>query len=175
MLIGAVHDFSTLVASVRHQGRSIAGVVRAHFGPQAWIAILAFIWLALVYVMVAFVDVTATTFVAGDRSLVETGAGLGIGFDDRAYEAAGAKIARNAEEVFAKAEMVVKVKEPQPQEWKQLKEGQILFTYLHLAPDPEQTRGLMDSGVTAIAYETVTNHRGGLPLLAPMSEVAGRM
>ena len=111
----------------------------------------------------------------GHQVLVETGAGLGIGFDDRAYEAAGAKIARNAEEVFAKAVMVVKVKEPQPQEWKQLKEGQILFTYLHLAPDPEQTKGLMDSGVTAIAYETVTNHRGGLPLLAPMSEVAGRL
>ena len=111
----------------------------------------------------------------GHQVLVETGAGLGIGFDDKAYEAAGAKIARNAEEVFAKAEMVVKVKEPQPQEWKQLKEGQVLFTYLHLAPDPEQTKGLMNSGVTAIAYETVTNERGGLPLLSPMSEVAGRM
>ena len=111
----------------------------------------------------------------GHQVLVETGAGLGIGFDDKAYEAAGAKIASNAEEVFAKAEMVVKVKEPQPQEWKQLKEGQVLFTYLHLAPDPEQTKGLMKSGVTAIAYETVTNERGGLPLLSPMSEVAGRM
>ncbi|HSD35085.1 MAG TPA: alanine dehydrogenase [Alphaproteobacteria bacterium] len=111
----------------------------------------------------------------GHQVLVETGAGLGIGFDDKAYEAAGAKIASNAEEVFAKAEMVVKVKEPQPQEWKQLKEGQVLFTYLHLAPDPEQTKGLMNSGVTAIAYETVTNERGGLPLLSPMSEVAGRM
>jgi alanine dehydrogenase len=111
----------------------------------------------------------------GHQVLIETGAGLGIGFDDKAYEAAGAKIARSAEEVFAKAEMVVKVKEPQPQEWKQLKEGQVLFTYLHLAPDPEQTNGLMDSGVTAIAYETVTNERGGLPLLSPMSEVAGRM
>jgi len=111
----------------------------------------------------------------GHQVLIETGAGLGIGFDDNAYEAAGAKIARSAEEVFAKAEMVVKVKEPQPQEWKQLKEGQVLFTYLHLAPDPEQTKGLMNSGVTAIAYETVTNERGGLPLLSPMSEVAGRM
>ena len=111
----------------------------------------------------------------GHQVLVETGAGLGIGFDDKAYEAAGAKIAHSAEEVFAKAEMVVKVKEPQPQEWKQLKEGQVLFTYLHLAPDPEQTKGLMNSGVTAIAYETVTNERGGLPLLSPMSEVAGRM
>jgi alanine dehydrogenase len=111
----------------------------------------------------------------GHQVLVETGAGMGIGFDDRAYEAVGAKVARNAEEVFAKAEMIVKVKEPQPQEWKQLKEGQILFTYLHLAPDPEQTKGLMQSGVTAIAYETVTSQRGGLPLLAPMSEVAGRM
>ena len=111
----------------------------------------------------------------GHQVLVETGAGLGIGFDDKAYEAAGAKIARNAEEVFAKAEMVVKVKEPQPQEWAQLKEGQVLFTYLHLAPDPGQTRDLLKSGVTAIAYETVTSPRGGLPLLAPMSEVAGRM
>jgi len=111
----------------------------------------------------------------GHQVLIETGAGMGIGFDDKAYEAAGAKIASNAEEVFSKAEMVVKVKEPQPQEWRQLKKGQILFTYLHLAPDPEQTQGLMQSGVTAIAYETVTSHRGGLPLLAPMSEVAGRL
>jgi alanine dehydrogenase len=111
----------------------------------------------------------------GHQVLVETGAGGGIGFDDKAYEGAGARIARSAEEVFAKAEMIVKVKEPQAQEWRQLKENQILFTYLHLAPDPQQARGLMESGCTAIAYETVTSPRGGLPLLAPMSEVAGRM
>ena len=107
--------------------------------------------------------------------LVETGAGLGIGADDESYRAAGGTIAASAAEVFAKAEMIVKVKEPQSSEWKQLREGQILFTYLHLAPDPEQARGLIESGVTAIAYETVTDSSGGLPLLAPMSEVAGRL
>ncbi|HPI63438.1 MAG TPA: alanine dehydrogenase [Alphaproteobacteria bacterium] len=111
----------------------------------------------------------------GHQVLVETGAGLGIGFDDQTYVAAGAKIAKTAQEIFEKAEMVVKVKEPQASEYKRLRRGQILFTYLHLAPDPEQTKGLLDSGCTAIAYETVTNSRGGLPLLAPMSEVAGRM
>ncbi len=111
----------------------------------------------------------------GHQVLVETGAGLGIGFDDQAYIAAGAKIAKTAAEIFEKTEMVVKVKEPQASEYKKLRRGQILFTYLHLAPDPEQTKGLIDSGCTAIAYETVTNSRGGLPLLAPMSEVAGRM
>ncbi|HMS45747.1 MAG TPA: alanine dehydrogenase, partial [Alphaproteobacteria bacterium] len=111
----------------------------------------------------------------GHTVLVETGAGLGIGFDDQAYIAAGAKIAKTAAEIFEKTEMVVKVKEPQASEYKKLRRGQILFTYLHLAPDPEQTKGLIDSGCTAIAYETVTNSRGGLPLLAPMSEVAGRM
>jgi alanine dehydrogenase len=84
-------------------------------------------------------------------------------------------IAKSAADVFAKADMIVKVKEPQPSEWVQLREGQILYTYLHLAPDPEQTKGLLASGVTAIAYETVTDDRGGLPLLAPMSEVAGRL
>jgi alanine dehydrogenase len=78
-----------------------------------------------------------------------------------------------AAEVFAECEMIVKVKEPQPAEWQQLREGQILFTYLHLAPDPKQTRGLIESKCTAVAYETVTDSRGGLPLLAPMSEVAG--
>ncbi len=104
-----------------------------------------------------------------------TGAGAGIGADDNAYRAAGAAIARTAADVFAKSDMIVKVKEPQPQEWAQLREGQILYTYLHLAPDPEQTRGLLASGVTAVAYETVTDERGGLPLLAPMSEVAGRL
>ena len=111
----------------------------------------------------------------GHKVLVQTGAGAGIGFDDKAYTAAGAKIAASAEEVFAKAEMIVKVKEPQPKECKMLREGQMLFTYLHLAPDPEQTKALLKSGCTAIAYETVTSARGGLPLLAPMSEVAGRM
>lgn len=111
----------------------------------------------------------------GHEVLVETGAGAGIGADDNAYRAAGATIAKTAEEVFAKSDMIVKVKEPQPSEWVQLREGQILYTYLHLAPDPEQTKGLLASGVTAVAYETVTDERGGLPLLAPMSEVAGRL
>jgi alanine dehydrogenase len=111
----------------------------------------------------------------GHQALVQTGAGQGIGFDDEAYKAAGAEIAPTAAEVFAKAEMIVKVKEPQPNECKMLRSGQLLFTYLHLAPDPEQTKGLLESGCTAVAYETVTNARGGLPLLSPMSEVAGRM
>ncbi len=111
----------------------------------------------------------------GHDVLIETGAGAGIGADDGAYIAAGAKIAATAKDVFEKSDMIVKVKEPQPSEWVQLREGQILYTYLHLAPDPEQTKGLIDSGVTAVAYETVTDDRGGLPLLAPMSEVAGRL
>ena len=111
----------------------------------------------------------------GHEILVETGAGAGSGADDNAYRAAGATIARTAEEVFARADMIVKVKEPQPSEWVQLHDGQILYTFLHLAPDPEQAKGLLASGVTAIAYETVTDERGGLPLLAPMSEVAGRL
>ncbi len=111
----------------------------------------------------------------GHKVLVETNAGAGIGFDDKAYKAVGATIAKDAAEVFGKADMIVKVKEPQPRECKMLRKGQLLFTYLHLAPDPEQTQGLIKSGCTAIAYETVTNARGGLPLLAPMSEVAGRM
>ncbi len=111
----------------------------------------------------------------GHKVLVETKAGAGIGFDDAAYKAAGAAIAKAAPEVFAKADMVVKVKEPQPNECRMLRQGQVLFTYLHLAPDPAQTKALLKSGCTAIAYETVTNARGGLPLLAPMSEVAGRM
>ena len=111
----------------------------------------------------------------GHEVLVETGAGTGSGFADADYEAAGARIAGTAEEVFAEAGMIVKVKEPQAVERKRLREGQLLFTYLHLAPDPEQTRDLLTSGVTAIAYETVTDDRGGLPLLAPMSEVAGRL
>ncbi|PTE23059.1 alanine dehydrogenase [Cereibacter changlensis JA139] len=111
----------------------------------------------------------------GHEVLVETGAGTGSGFADADYEAAGARIVGTAEEVFAEAGMIVKVKEPQAVERKRLREGQLLFTYLHLAPDPEQTRDLLASGVTAIAYETVTDDRGGLPLLAPMSEVAGRL
>jgi alanine dehydrogenase len=111
----------------------------------------------------------------GHRVLVETKAGVGIDADDAAYVAAGATIAKDAAEVFAKADMVVKVKEPQPKEWAQLRSGQILFTYLHLAADAAQARGLMASGVTAVAYETVTDAHGGLPLLAPMSEVAGRL
>jgi alanine dehydrogenase len=111
----------------------------------------------------------------GHQAIVETSAGAGIGFTDDDYVRAGAEIVDSAEEVFAKAEMVVKVKEPQPSEYGQLREGQVLFTYLHLAPDLPQTQGLMDSGAISIAYETVTNQRGGLPLLAPMSEVAGRM
>jgi len=111
----------------------------------------------------------------GHEVVIETGAGLGIGADDGAYSAVGAKIAGTAAEVFEKSDMIVKVKEPQPSEWVQLREGQILYTYLHLAPDPDQTRGLVESGCTAIAYETVTDDHGGLPLLAPMSEVAGRL
>ncbi|KQN94201.1 alanine dehydrogenase [Sphingomonas sp. Leaf231] len=111
----------------------------------------------------------------GHEVIVQTGAGAGIAADDAAYRAAGAGIVDTAEEVFATAQMVVKVKEPQPGEWVQLREDQILFTYLHLAPDPEQAKGLQASGVTAVAYETVTDARGHLPLLAPMSEVAGRL
>jgi len=111
----------------------------------------------------------------GHEVTIETGAGLGIGFDDGAYEAAGARILGTAGELFAHAEMIVKVKEPLAPERKMLRQGQVLFTYLHLAADREQTRDLLASGVTAIAYETVTGADGGLPLLAPMSEVAGRM
>ncbi|AWI57135.1 alanine dehydrogenase [Sinorhizobium fredii] len=111
----------------------------------------------------------------GHEVIVETKAGAGIGADDDAYRAAGARIVPTAKDVFEKSDMVVKVKEPQPSEWAQLRDGQILYTYLHLAPDPEQTKGLLNSGVTAVAYETVTDDRGGLPLLAPMSEVAGRL
>ncbi|WIW95630.1 alanine dehydrogenase [Altererythrobacter rubellus] len=113
--------------------------------------------------------------VCGHSVIVESGAGLGITKTDDDYRAIGAEIVDTAEEIFARAEMVVKVKEPQPNEWVQLREGQILFTYLHLAPDPEQAKGLMESGVSAVAYETVTDRDGGLPLLAPMSEVAGRL
>lgn len=113
--------------------------------------------------------------VHGHSVLIETGAGIGAGFTDADYSAAGAKIAVDAAEVFAASDMIVKVKEPQPAERAMLRAGQLLFTYLHLAPDPAQTHDLLESGVTAIAYETVTDDRGGLPLLAPMSEVAGRL
>jgi alanine dehydrogenase len=111
----------------------------------------------------------------GHDVIIETGAGLGIGADDAAYQAAGAKIVGEAADIFAQSDMVVKVKEPQPSEYAQLRDEQLLYTYLHLAPDPEQTKGLVESGCTAVAYETVTDNRGGLPLLAPMSEVAGRL
>ena len=111
----------------------------------------------------------------GHEVVVESGAGAGIGFDDGAYEAAGARVAAGAADVFAAAEMIVKVKEPQPQEVAALRPGQVLFTYLHLAADKVLTEALLRAGVVAIAYETVTDARGGLPLLAPMSEVAGRM
>ena len=111
----------------------------------------------------------------GHQVTVQAGAGASIGFTDEQYLVAGARIAATASEIFADAEMIIKVKEPQPDEYRQLRPGQILFTYLHLAPDPEQTRGLIASGAVCIAYETVTDASGGLPLLAPMSEVAGRM
>ncbi len=112
---------------------------------------------------------------AGHAVLIETGAGEGIGLPDAMYRAAGAEIVPKAADIFTRADMVVKVKEPQATECAQLREGQILFTYLHLAPDPEQAAALIESGVIAIAYETVTGQDGSLPLLAPMSEVAGRM
>ena len=111
----------------------------------------------------------------GHGVLIETGAGAGMGAGDKAYEAAGAKIVADAAAVFEAADMIVKVKEPQPRECAMLRDGQVLFTYLHLAADAGQTKALMESGCTAIAYETVTDRNGRLPLLAPMSEVAGRM
>jgi len=111
----------------------------------------------------------------GHTVTVETNAGTGAGFPDSDYTDAGAAIAASASDIFATADMIVKVKEPQAGERKMLREGQLLFTYLHLAPDPEQTKDLLASGCTAIAYETVTDAQGGLPLLAPMSEVAGRL
>ncbi|MCM2329365.1 MAG: alanine dehydrogenase, partial [Lysobacter sp.] len=111
----------------------------------------------------------------GHEVLVERGAGAGIGATDAAYGKAGARIVAGAEEVFAAADLVVKVKEPQPAETARLRPGQVLFTYLHLAPDPAQCKALLASGAVCIAYETVTQPGGGLPLLAPMSEVAGRM
>ncbi len=111
----------------------------------------------------------------GHEVLIQSGAGRGAGFEDADYTGAGARMVDTAQEVFAESDMIVKVKEPQAGERRMLREGQVLFTYLHLAPDPEQTRDLMASGATCIAYETVTDDRGGLPLLAPMSEVAGKL
>ncbi|MDE2385268.1 MAG: alanine dehydrogenase [Alphaproteobacteria bacterium] len=111
----------------------------------------------------------------GHKVMVEKNAGAGIGSSDADYVAAGASIIDTPKDIFAKADMIVKVKEPQAGERAMLREGQILYTYLHLAPDPEQTKDLVKSGAICIAYETVTNARGGLPLLAPMSQVAGRM
>jgi alanine dehydrogenase len=111
----------------------------------------------------------------GHTVLIQSGAGVGAGVSDRDYENAGGKIVTNPDDVFAEAEMIVKVKEPQAVERAMLRPEQLLFTYLHLAPDADQTRELIDSGATAIAYETITSARGGLPLLAPMSKVAGRL
>lgn len=111
----------------------------------------------------------------GHQVIVEKGAGEKIGFDDHSYQQTGARIAGTPQEIFAEADMIVKVKEPQPQECRMLREHQILFTYLHLAPDPEQAKLLQASGCVAIAYETVTSSSGRLPLLSPMSEVAGRL
>ncbi|MDJ0630423.1 MAG: alanine dehydrogenase [Rhodobacter sp.] len=111
----------------------------------------------------------------GHDVLIQKGAGTGAGFADEDYVAGGAQIVGTADEIFARADMIVKVKEPQAPERQMLRAGQLLFTYLHLAPDPEQTHDLLASGCTAIAYETVTDDRGGLPLLAPMSEVAGKL
>ncbi len=112
---------------------------------------------------------------AGHEVVVQSGAGAGVGLDDAQYRAAGATIAQDAPYVFARADLIVKVKEPQPAECALLRPGQTLFTYLHLAADPVQAQGLIRSGATAIAYETVTGRNGSLPLLTPMSEVAGRM
>ncbi len=125
---------------------------------------------------VGLTPASASEFVRnGHNVIVETGAGDGIGFSDEDYRAIGAEIIATAAQVFAQAEMIVKVKEPQLPECEMLTENHLLYTYLHLAADPVQTDALIKSGCTAIAYETVTNDAGGLPLLAPMSEVAGRM
>lgn len=118
---------------------------------------------------------TAELIANGHDVVIETNAGAGIGAEDALYQGAGARIADTAAEIFAAADMIVKVKEPQPGERAMLREGQILYTYLHLAPDPEQTKDLVASGAVCIAYETVTDNSGGLPLLKPMSQVAGRM
>jgi alanine dehydrogenase len=118
----------------------------------------------------------AREFVAhGHQVMIQSGGGAGAGYDDDAYRRVGAEVVGSAAAIYGACDMIVKVKEPQPEEWTQLREGQLLFTYLHLAPDPAQAEGLMESGCSAIAYETVTDEHGGLPLLAPMSEVAGRI
>lgn len=125
---------------------------------------------------VGMVPSSVRELIAHDHKvIVERGAGEKIGFTDEAYRQVGAEIVSSRDEIFARAEMIVKVKEPQPDECKLLRENQVLFTYLHLAPDPKQAELLLESGCVAIAYETVTNAQNGLPLLAPMSEVAGRM
>jgi alanine dehydrogenase len=125
---------------------------------------------------VGLTPTAAREYVAhGHEVLIQSGAGVGAGFPDEAYTRAGATIVADADAIFAQAQMIVKVKEPQAVEWAKLRPEHILFTYLHLAPDPAQTQGLLASGCAAIAYETVTDARGGLPLLAPMSEVAGRI
>jgi alanine dehydrogenase len=111
----------------------------------------------------------------GHQVIVQTSAGAAIGLTDEQYQAAGAQMVAAAADIFARAEMIVKVKEPQPAECRMLRAGQVLYTYLHLAPDPQQTKALVESGAVCIAYETITGPGGGLPLLAPMSEVAGRM
>ncbi|MBA4742240.1 MAG: alanine dehydrogenase, partial [Azoarcus sp.] len=111
----------------------------------------------------------------GHEVFVEAGAGVGAGAEDAAYRTAGATLIEHPRELFDAVELIVKVKEPQPEEFAYLRADHVLFTYLHLAPDPQQARALLDAGLTAIAYETVTDAHGGLPLLAPMSEVAGRM
>ncbi len=111
----------------------------------------------------------------GHQVIVQKGAGEKIGFGDDAYQHVGARITETAQEIYQQADMIIKVKEPQPNECEMLRENQVIFAYLHLAPDPEQAKLLQKSGCVAIAYETVTNHNGGLPLLAPMSEVAGRL
>ena len=111
----------------------------------------------------------------GHDVMVERGAGMGSGLADELYLAAGGQVVASADEIFLDADLIVKVKEPLASERKRLREGQVLFTYLHLAPDPQQTKELLASGVTAIAYETVTSPTGGLPLLTPMSEIAGRL
>ncbi len=120
-------------------------------------------------------DAVAEYVAHGHKVMVETNAGVGIGSSDDDYRAAGALIENEAASIFAEAEMIVKVKEPQAVERAMLREGQVLFTYLHLAPDPEQTKDLVESGAVCIAYETVTDGKRGLPLLAPMSQVAGRL
>ncbi|MEL7062079.1 MAG: alanine dehydrogenase, partial [Acidobacteriota bacterium] len=112
---------------------------------------------------------------AGHEVLVQVGAGHGSGFADAEYTAAGGTLVEDVDELWARAEMIIKVKEPIESEYARMREGQLLFTYLHLAPLPELTRELVDRKVTGVAYETITDSRGGLPLLAPMSEVAGRM